>query len=713
MDLTFSNISMIKEDNLYQNNDELKLNDKLVNNDINNSKTIIKDKYNFEKSLEISNIWPKNEETNKNMINQNINEDINFSLNNSIIEKNNNIKTITVMPLKKFKKEDLDYIPLPVFSCIYCSNEYISFNHLSKEILSNKYLFQTSVFDINQLNYIISLFQYKNNKEEKNNKILTIVLKNSEYLKSYNDINVIKEFFKTQKNIIQFKDNKFTKNKNKLIKKIKNKSLLFSSNNRINNYKKLNNISGNEKWLRSPYDKKKNNKKRSNSSLIKDNYNMEINNKDKDKDKNIENGNILEDFEYSIIKRKINKNDIEWDNTFYNIYDPNIDSILDNSYTKNEHELMKIKKNKNKSIYTTINKIRNINIKKYCCYINNVNNINNSIENSIPNKKLAVCNNSKSKSLALTNTSSNIIINNNTKEKDNKFISLFSKGYNSKNKTRNNISSINEKNEKNDNILNDNKDIASFSIINNKNEGDFNSYNRTPSYAKTRIINLYTNSDKQLMKNSNNNRINFKNINKKLLFNYTLNKRKIKIDDENENLKYKTPNTNRGNSTKENKRKNLYSTINLNNIGNVVPNKYFKYKLLLAKTNYENKYIKTLFNKTSYGPKKNSIVKHNNEYCSINGQEQTDNSKLFSIFHDIKSININNLYKDKDIKGKKYNNCSTTHNKSCKKVNYSLLKKIFSDNNKHNETINKEKNKNSNKKITKIILDLNINNKVN
>ena len=145
MDLTFSNISMIKEDNFYQNNDELKLNDKLVNDDANNSKTIIKDKYNFEKSLEISNIWPKNEETNKDMINQNIGEDINFSLNNSIIEKNNNIKTINVMPLKKFKKEDLDYIPLPVFSCIYCSNEYISFNHLSKEILSNKYLFQASI----------------------------------------------------------------------------------------------------------------------------------------------------------------------------------------------------------------------------------------------------------------------------------------------------------------------------------------------------------------------------------------------------------------------------------------------------------------------------------------------------------------------------------------------------------------------------------------
>ena len=73
--------------------------------------------------------------------------------------------------------------------------------------------------------------------------------------------------------------------------------------------------------------------------------------------------------------------------------------------------------------------------------------------------------------------------------------------------------------------MNDNKDIASFSIISNK-KHDFNSHNRIPSNAKTVIINLYTNSNKQLMKNSNNNRINFNNINKKLLFNYTFNKKK-------------------------------------------------------------------------------------------------------------------------------------------------------------------------------------------
>ena len=80
----------------------------------------------------------------------------------------------------------------------------------------------------------------------------------------------------------------------------------------------------------------------------------------------------------------------------------------------------------------------------------------------------------------------------------------------------------------------------------------------------------------------------------------------------------------------------------------------------MTKTNYENKFNKKLFNKTSYGPKKNCIFKHNNEYCSINAQEQLDSSKLFSMFHEIKSRNINklsnltNIDKNKDIKGKKY-----------------------------------------------------------
>ena len=56
---------------------------------------------------------------------------------------------------KKIKKEDLNNIPLPIFSCIYCSNDIIAFRHLIQEIITNKYLFQTSVYDIRDINKLI------------------------------------------------------------------------------------------------------------------------------------------------------------------------------------------------------------------------------------------------------------------------------------------------------------------------------------------------------------------------------------------------------------------------------------------------------------------------------------------------------------------------------------------------------------------------------
>ena len=69
--------------------------------------------------------------------------------------ENNNIK-------KKLTKEDLDNIPLPIFSCIYCSNDHLSFNHLSNEVLSEKYYNQTSIYDMKLLEKLIQNIQYLN-----------------------------------------------------------------------------------------------------------------------------------------------------------------------------------------------------------------------------------------------------------------------------------------------------------------------------------------------------------------------------------------------------------------------------------------------------------------------------------------------------------------------------------------------------------------------
>ena len=70
---------------------------------------------------------------------QNIQLDLNMN-------NNENIKTKKIIT-----KEDLNNTPLPIFECLYCTNQKIVFQHFINEILSNKYLLQTSIYDINDL----------------------------------------------------------------------------------------------------------------------------------------------------------------------------------------------------------------------------------------------------------------------------------------------------------------------------------------------------------------------------------------------------------------------------------------------------------------------------------------------------------------------------------------------------------------------------------
>ena len=83
-------------------------------------------------------------------------DEINSILSNSKIEDLNNIKNIIPQKRKKLKKEELNNIPIPIFSCIYCSNEKISFNHMIQTILEKKYFLLTSIYDIRTINKLIS-----------------------------------------------------------------------------------------------------------------------------------------------------------------------------------------------------------------------------------------------------------------------------------------------------------------------------------------------------------------------------------------------------------------------------------------------------------------------------------------------------------------------------------------------------------------------------
>ena len=97
---------------------------------------------------------------------------------------------------KKRTKEDLNNTPLPVFECLYCTNEKVVFQHFINEILSDKYLLQTSIYDMNDLNkLILNKRLINNNKEEK---LLNLVMKNTEYLKGFVPNSGIDIYFKSE-----------------------------------------------------------------------------------------------------------------------------------------------------------------------------------------------------------------------------------------------------------------------------------------------------------------------------------------------------------------------------------------------------------------------------------------------------------------------------------------------------------------------------------
>ena len=785
MDNTFGNLSIIKEENINQNNQKKNINKK-------------DELFDFEKSLELSNIVENDEQVKHNTNNDNSNADINISLDYSFInqninilniknninenKKNNNIRSVKTMPVKKLKKEDLDNIPLPIFSCIYCSNEYISFKHLSNEIISKKYLLQTTYLDLKQLDYLIS-FQFKMDKgniNNKNNKLLNFVINNSEYLKSFYNIDKSKQYFnlnifkekcknnylktklsfkqRVENNVIRKKKDfyfKGIKGINKITKNsINNKCLFNSTNSLINNYSALNGFITNGMTMTQPLlDKNHNISNQSNSSslyfnspslnkneigLIGKGNNLHYMENIVEKiDKNNESENISEDkekildfFKENDLKRKINKNDIEWEDNYYDVYNPVIDdNISDKSFEKDEYKLIKNKKRnvKFKDIFNNINDIKNHEDNNKHCYIkseNNINNNNNNNNNSKiinNNKKMAILNNSKS--LQSTNTSSNIMLKSSIRDKDNKSLSLFLNGNKIIN-IKNNNSTINT-GKCNTNIQNK---LSSLSIIKNKNkvEKKIQECNRTPSFTKTRIIDLGTKSEKKL-NNYGKSSIDLKNIHKKILFNYTANIKKDILDN-NITLRIKDAITYNKHSNKT-----LYSNISVNinkkkdkDRDNDVINKNNKYNLLLSKSNINNDniYNKTLFNKTAKGfkeDKKNSYnvlfkIKNNFEYCPF--KQKIENKKQTSILDKNSNIHNFNIIKNKEYnynlkslekeighKKNKIHNISHIH-KSAKKENISIPKKIISENNNLNRLKEREKAKSSIKRGNIILIDV-------
>ena len=788
MDNTFDSLSIINDENNSQNNKKIQENEK-AKESVDNPKRKITDEFGFEKSLEISNIIPKEEKSRKNSLNENNNMDLNLSLECSLIkpkdnmmnikqninENNNNIRSVKTMPIKKLKKEDLDNIPLPIFSCIYCSNDQVSFNHLSNEIISNKYLLQTSIWDMNQLNYLISS-QPKIDKGDNTIKLFNIIINNTEYLKCSYMNDKIKDFFKSniymveclkneyiiKKVLIQRFEDSFIRRKkdfyfrgikgiNKISKNSINYQCLFNSTNSwINNYSGLTGFIAHSQGQTHPLpivDKNNNTVNGvngSNSSICLNNNEIGLvgkgknrhymeNIKENNDDKNLEGENTIEEKAQILnficeddLKRKITKNDIEWEENYYDIYNPIIDDdILDQNTCKEKNEIIIKNKPKNKNFYQTFNINKNSD-KSKPFYINSESNIK-CYKNSI---NLLINN---SKSLGSTNNSSNIMFKNSSRDKDVKSFSSFLNGNQIINIQNN--STLNSSSKYNTNIKNK---LVSLSSINQ--EKKLTKCNRTPSFTKTRIIDLSTKTEKRLNSNNGRSCIDLKNIHKKLLFNYTANIKKEVIDN-NITLKIKNViHNNRRNILNENKNLNNLNqnlnqiqssnsnndNINIGNTGNESNNKF---NLLLTKTivNNDNLYNKTLFNKTTNGFNKGKSIDSKKFNYNFNALFKIKNNFEYSPFkpkinHDIKHqpilskknpVNIKNIETDdihnstkknrkfnlnlksldKEVNHRKINiNQSRKNHKSAKKTNVSLPQKLFTENNYNKNNICEKRN---------------------
>ena len=107
------------------------------------------------------------------------NDELNIDVNTNVIKKLKNKRTeedISKRYTRKLTKEEMGNIPLPVFSCIYCINMVVAFKHLSKEIVTNKYLFQTSIYDLKDINKLI-IYQPLIDKDKKMKNCLILLLK--------------------------------------------------------------------------------------------------------------------------------------------------------------------------------------------------------------------------------------------------------------------------------------------------------------------------------------------------------------------------------------------------------------------------------------------------------------------------------------------------------------------------------------------------------
>ena len=230
--------------------------------------------------------------------------------------------------IKKITKEDLRTIPLPLFECVFCADEEISFRHFTNEILSKKYLYNAEKKDLILIDFLLNnnILELEENKDDilknfgiKNNinfyrleSLVNIISKNTEYINKYYNIEESSLFLKQKRN--REKNKKFSN-------KIKNKEKIeFNINLDFNKVKY-----GNDKIEIFDDDSDENN----NNVKSKD---MNNKNNNKENDLNCGFDRMLDANCFLDLSRKIKKEDIIFEDKPYNIWDNNIDDSIDKDF---------------------------------------------------------------------------------------------------------------------------------------------------------------------------------------------------------------------------------------------------------------------------------------------------------------------------------------------------------------------------------------------
>ena len=490
-----------KNNELFPNNFDVDLNlSNIINYDTNELKEKNKKNQNFlnvDKSFEesIENFSKINIE-NENMENINLEEsEIQSEINTN---ENNGINEDKKKSMKKRTKEDLNNTPLPVFECLYCTNEKIVFQHFINEILSEKYLLQTSIYDINDLNkLILNKRLINNNKDEK---LLNLVMKNTEYIKLYIPKSRIDIYFnsdtfnnlcikseteinrlfkhKIEDSIVRKKKDFYFKGINKIPKNSMNNKCLFNSTNSlINNFNALsglvepvqaNNVNNNVK-NNYTIGTCSNNSINFNSLSLNNNefncYSKDNNNmldyivekieKNEESVNYVDDKDLIIDFFKFDLSRKINKKDIKWENKLYDIWNPDISSDYDENDIDDENDYYNINKISN----DTKNKSINMNI-------NNINNKGLVMNKNMSNKSMGFIKYHKNKGKNLIFTFNKKKDKSKSNKNNTNGAHIQEKTINTNNKNNNNITN----NISNDNIFNSNSNIYIISSKDNNQE---------------------------------------------------------------------------------------------------------------------------------------------------------------------------------------------------------------------------------------------------